>query len=103
MGRISRADRPMPGLHRAHTRCVRTGIHVGRPRRIGGDYLGVDVNIAARIAELAQPGEILLSEGTGNGAERDAEAGAARRVVSAKGVPSGLVVYAPAQSRAAGR
>jgi adenylate cyclase len=41
---------------------LRAGIHIGRPRRIGGDYLGVDVNIAARLAEAAGPGEVLVSE-----------------------------------------
>ena len=40
---------------------LRTGIHLGRPRKIGGDYFGVDVNIAARLAEAAEPGEILVS------------------------------------------
>ncbi|HVL94935.1 MAG TPA: adenylate/guanylate cyclase domain-containing protein, partial [Solirubrobacteraceae bacterium] len=29
---------------------LRAGVHVGRPRRLGGDYFGVDVNTAARIA-----------------------------------------------------
>src|SRR5690242_17817668 len=32
-----------------HTPSLRAGVHVGRPRRVGGDYLGVDVNIAARV------------------------------------------------------
>src|SRR5882724_10434028 len=43
---------------------LRTGIHLGRPRKIGGDYFGVDVNIAARLAEAAEPGEILVSART---------------------------------------
>src|SRR5205807_2758257 len=30
---------------------IRAGVHVGRPRKIGGDYLGVDVNVAARLAD----------------------------------------------------
>src|SRR4051794_26868741 len=41
---------------------LRTGIHIGRPRKLGGDYFGVDVNIAARLAEAAKPGEILVSD-----------------------------------------
>src|SRR5947209_925663 len=41
---------------------MRAGLHVGRPRRIGGDYLGVDVNIAARLAEQAGGGELLVSD-----------------------------------------
>lgn len=83
--------------------CLRTGIHVGRPRRIRGDYLGIDVNIAARVAEQAQPGEILLSERAWNSAECDGEVRVAPRVLSAKGVPSGLVVYAAAQPSAVSR
>src|SRR3954447_18064410 len=30
---------------------LRTGIHLGRPRKLGGDYFGVDVNIAARLGD----------------------------------------------------
>ena len=30
---------------------IRAGIHVGRPRKVGKDYFGVDVNIAARVAD----------------------------------------------------
>jgi adenylate cyclase len=41
---------------------LRAGIHVGRPRRLGGDYLGVDVNIAARMLDSADAGEIVISE-----------------------------------------
>ena len=32
---------------------MRFGIHTGRPQRIGADWLGVDVNIAARVMERA--------------------------------------------------
>jgi len=45
-----------------HTPRLRTGIHVGRPRRLGGDYFGVDVNVAARVAAAAGPGEVLISD-----------------------------------------
>lgn len=40
---------------------VRMGLHWGTPRRRGDDLVGRDVNLAARIAELAGPGELLLS------------------------------------------
>jgi adenylate cyclase len=40
---------------------VRMGLHWGRPRRRGDDILGHDVNLAARIVELAGPGEVLCS------------------------------------------
>jgi adenylate cyclase len=41
---------------------MRAGIHWGRPRKIGGDYLGVDVNIAARVAAAAKAEQVLVSE-----------------------------------------
>jgi adenylate cyclase len=40
---------------------LRAGVHVGRPQRIGNDYVGVDVNIAARLCEAAPAGEVLIS------------------------------------------
>jgi adenylate cyclase len=40
---------------------MRAGLHLGRPRRVGGDYLGVAVNTAARLGERAAPDEILVS------------------------------------------
>ena len=40
---------------------MRAGVHLGRPRRLGGDYLGVDVNIAARVGDAAKAGEVLVS------------------------------------------
>jgi adenylate cyclase len=45
-----------------HTPELRAGVHVGRPRRVGGDYLGIDVNIAARVGEASKGGEVLVSE-----------------------------------------
>jgi adenylate cyclase len=45
-----------------YTPTLRAGVHVGRPRKVGGDYLGVDVNIAARVGECAKPGEVLVSD-----------------------------------------
>jgi adenylate cyclase len=45
-----------------HRPRMRAGVHVGRPRMLGGDYLGVDVNIAARVAAAAGPGEVLVSD-----------------------------------------
>src|SRR4051794_38924419 len=45
-----------------HCPQLRAGVHAGRPRRIGGDYFGVDVNIAAPVAEAAGPREALVSQ-----------------------------------------
>ena len=41
---------------------IRAGIHWGRPRRLGGDYLGVDVNIAARVTDAAKADQIAVSD-----------------------------------------
>jgi len=41
---------------------LRCGVHVGKPQRIGEDFIGVDVNIAARLCEAAPAGEVLVSE-----------------------------------------
>src|SRR5262249_33342307 len=43
---------------------VRSGMHWGCPRRRGDDIVGRDVNLAARIVDLAGPGEVLCSEET---------------------------------------
>jgi len=72
---------------------MRAGVHVGRPRKLGGDYFGVDVNIAARVAAAAGAGEVLVSE-----AARDRLDGGVslrrRWRFSAKGAPKDLRVYA---------
>ena len=43
---------------------VRMGMHWGCPRQRGDDIVGRDVNLAARIVELAGPGDVLCSEAT---------------------------------------
>ena len=43
---------------------MRAGIHWGQPRKLGGDYLGIDVNIAARVTDAAKAGEVLVSDAT---------------------------------------
>jgi hypothetical protein len=71
---------------------LKTGIHLGRPRRIGDDYLGVDVNIAARLLEAAKPGEILISDRTLQALD-PAMVTATKRPFSALGVPTSLGAY----------
>ena len=80
---------------------LRTGIHVGRPRKLGGDYFGVDVNVAARLADAAKPGEILVSD---RALDRLAPgiAEAKKRRFSAKGAPKGMTAYAVTPPRPAG-
>ena len=75
---------------------LRVGIHTGRPRRIGDDYLGVDVNIAARLAEKAGAGEILVSETTRAGldpARVTIRPKRGFRPGKVKGVPDGIVAH----------
>jgi adenylate cyclase len=73
---------------------LRAGLHTGRPQRLSGDYLGTDVNIAARVGAAARPGEVLVT-----GAVRAAIDPTAdlvfkrRRGFRAKGTPSGLEVF----------
>jgi adenylate cyclase len=47
-----------------YTPRMRVGVHTGRPQRIGSDWLGVDVNIAARVMERATKGELVVSQTT---------------------------------------
>lgn len=80
-----------------HRPALRAALHTGRPRAMGGDYLGVDVNVAARLCERAGAGEVLVSDTALAGL--DPERVATRRKKSfawssAKGVPPDLVVYA---------
>jgi adenylate cyclase len=41
---------------------MRAGVHWGRPRKLGGDYLGVDVNIAARVAQTGRADQVVVSD-----------------------------------------
>lgn len=83
---------------------LRTGLHLGHPHRVDGDYLGADVNIAARITEAARAGEVLVSGevlGDIDPEDREDLQIQRRRAFRAKGAPPSLEVYCVA-SRAAG-
>lgn len=76
---------------------IRAGMHTGNPRKLGGDYLGVDVNIAARVSQKATAGEILASQTTV--ALLDPATVVSRRkrtfaLMRVKGVPDELEVFA---------
>jgi adenylate cyclase len=73
---------------------MRAGVHFGRPRRLGGDYLGVDVNIAARVAEAASADEVLVSGAVADRLDGEGFALRKRRRFKAKGAPRELEVYA---------
>ncbi len=72
---------------------MRAGMHVGSPRRLGSDYLGVDVNVAARVAEGASAGELLISGEALDALEGDRIAARRKRRFRAKGVPDDVTVY----------
>jgi adenylate cyclase len=40
---------------------MRIGVHWGRPRRLGGEYVGTDVTVVAAIGDGARPGQVLVS------------------------------------------
>src|SRR5262245_37701549 len=70
----------------------RAGIHRGTPRKVKGDFLGVDVNIAARVGDAAK-GE----EGLASGTVRDELDGRGfkfgpARPLDAPGAPADLTV-----------
>jgi adenylate cyclase len=73
---------------------IRAGVHVGRPRKIGGDYLGVDVNIAARLTDAASGGQVLVSETARGDLGDDGFDFKKQRRFRAKGAPKDLEVYA---------
>jgi adenylate cyclase len=73
---------------------IRAGIHLGRPRKIGGDYLGVDVNVAARVAGGAKAGEILISGPVSDRLDQTAFSLKRKRRFKAKGTPKELEVFA---------
>jgi adenylate cyclase len=73
---------------------LRAGVHLGRPRKLGGDYLGVDVNVAARVAAAAAGGEVLITEAAGSHLPPGAYELRRQRRFKAKGAPKDLQVYA---------
>ena len=77
---------------------LKTGVHLGRPRKVGRDYMGIDVNIAARLLEAAKPGEILVS-GRILLALDPATVTAQERRFSAVGVPKDLHAYVLERAR----
>jgi adenylate cyclase len=78
---------------------MRAGMHVGSPRWLAGDYLGVDVNIAARVAGAASGGQVLISEAARERLGESPLRIKRRRFFRAKGAPSDLRVYAVERSR----
>jgi adenylate cyclase len=78
---------------------IRAGLHFGKPRCIGGDYLGVDVNVAARIAEVASADEILVSDRALARLGEDSVKSRRKRKLKVKGVPRDLGAYSVEPAR----
>jgi adenylate cyclase len=72
---------------------MRAGMHVGTPKRLGDDYLGVDVNVAARVADGASGGEFLVSGTALEAIDRDSVSTRRKLRFRAKGVPSDVNAY----------
>ena len=72
---------------------LRAGIHLGRPRRLGADYLGVDVNVAARLVDVAAPGEVVASHVVLSRIDADRVQTKRKRWFRAKGTPEGLQAF----------
>jgi adenylate cyclase len=71
---------------------MRAGAHWGRPRKLGGDYLGVDVNVAARVTAAAKAEQVLVSDALLARVDLGGlRTGRAKRL-RADGAPSGLRV-----------
>ncbi len=85
-----------------YTPRMRVGIHTGRPRRLGADLLGVDVNIAARVMEQATDGGLAISDATLGRISKDhlTELGVSAESLRGEsisgrveGVPPGMMMY----------
>ena len=68
---------------------MRAGAHHGMPRRVGRDFLGVDVNIAARVAQAAKADELLVSGTVRESPRRRALQGEAEAAVPGQGRAEG--------------
>jgi predicted ATPase/class 3 adenylate cyclase len=65
---------------------VRMGIHTGEGRLVEGDYVGMDVHRAARIAAAGHGGQVLLSQSTRILADREMPPGVALRDMGEHGL-----------------
>ena len=70
----------------------RAGVHRGTPRKVKRDFLGVDVNIAARVGDSAEGGEVLISEPVREELDGRRFKFGHTRELSAPGAPAGLTV-----------
>jgi class 3 adenylate cyclase len=92
---VVEARRRLGELHvEGWTPRMRAGLHSGRPRRVGGDYLGVAVNTAARLGDAGKADEILVSGDLLRRLDATTVTARRRRRLRLKGAPDDLEVYA---------
>jgi adenylate cyclase len=75
---------------------VRAGLHWGRPSSRGDDLVGHDVNVAARIVDVAAPGELLCSGSmltAAGGGDHDTVDFVELGPVMMKGIPEPIDLY----------
>jgi adenylate cyclase len=72
---------------------LRAGLHCGSPQPIGGDFIGIDVNIAARLCEAAEPNEILMTDRVADDLDGHAPKLEPRAARPLRGVPRSLELY----------
>lgn len=77
----------------------RAGVHHGSPRKVKGDFLGVDVNIAARVGDAAKGDEILVSGTVREELDGSRFKFGRERPLDAPGAPADLTVSAVKQKR----
>jgi adenylate cyclase len=70
----------------------RAGVHRGTPRKVKGDFLGVDVNIAARVGDAAKGGEVLVSDSVRDELDGRRFKFGSERPLDAPGAPADLTV-----------
>ena len=70
----------------------RAGVHRGTPRKVKGDFLGVDVNIAARVGDAAKGGEVLVSDSVREELDGRRFKFGSERPLDAPGAPADLTV-----------
>jgi adenylate cyclase len=78
----------------------RAGVHQGTPRKVKGDFLGVDVNIAARVGDAAEGGEVLVSDSVRERLDERRFKFSRERALDAPGAPPGLTVCSVKAKRA---
>lgn len=66
---------------------MRAGVHWGRPRKLGGDYIGIDVNVAARVADAGKAGQVVVSDAVLERLDLNGLESGRRKRLKAEGTP----------------